>query len=867
MKLMAIDGNSLLNRAFYGVKTPLSTAAGQPTGALTGFCNTLFKLIDNYAPDALCVVFDVKAPTFRKAIYDGYKAGRKPMPEDLASQLPLCKELLDAMNIKRYEMPGFEGDDLLGTISRVCDEANWECFIVTGDRDAFQLIGPQTVVLHVSSRMGRTETTPYDMGAVQAEFGLTPLQLIDLKSLMGDASDSIPGVPGVGEKTALELMHRFGSLDALYDEYEESDLRPAVKNKLTAGRESAYMSRKLAVIDRFAPFDFVPEEAKQVPWNNDVLYDLLHRLEFRKLIEKLKLDGRGTTADNGSETVPARPSFTPPPARELASAQELEALLSACRTADRVAVLVRDDLSSLCLCTGDETVSLSPLGVGALPFDAFLRNFFGSGVKKIAHEVKPLMVRLKAVGLPCTDFVMDTALAAYLLAPTVGKYPLDELLRDTLGFAPTDDTDRAGALSVLADRQETSLRDLGLDKLLFELEMPLCEVLADMELAGCKVDREKLRDFGRDLHERLVACETRVCELAGTEFNIASPKQLGEVLFDRLALPAVKKTKTGYSTDIDVLQKLRPYHPVIGEIIEYRQLSKLKSTYVDGLLKVIGPDGRIHTSFRMTATATGRLSSIEPNLQNIPVRTELGGELRRLFVPEDESMVLVDADYSQIELRLLAHIAGDEAMQAAFTDGADIHTTTAAQVFHVPMDEVTTQMRRHAKAVNFGIVYGISAFSLSDDLGVSVAEAKGYMDGYLEHFSGVRTYMKDIVEKAKQDGYVTTLLGRRRWLPELKMKNHNVRAFGERVALNAPIQGTAADIIKLAMLAVWRRLKAEKLSARLILQVHDELIVECPRDEAETVRTLLTEEMERVYTLNPPLVAEAHVGENWLEAK
>ena len=867
MKLIVLDGNSLLNRAYYGVKAPLSTKDGRPTGALLGFCNILFKLLDGYEPDGLCVTFDVKAPTFRHTLYDGYKAGRRPMPEELAIQLPLCKELLDALCIKRYELPGYEADDLMGHISRQCDDAGWECLIVSGDRDVFQLIGEKTSVLHVSSRGGRTESTAYDVGAVRAEYGLSPAQLIDLKALMGDASDAIPGVPGVGEKTALTLMHRFGSLDALYEGYEASDLRPNLKDKLKNGRDSAYLSQRLAIIDRDAPLTFTPEDAKRIPWRAEILLPVLEQLEFRKLIEKLGLEDAWAASQRETDPASDEKAFTPPPARELTTDDELDSLLTDCRAAARVGVFGSDDFSSLNVATETETYILSSMWLNAQAYDRFLHDFFGPGVCKIAHDVKPLISRLKAVGLPHTGFVMDTALGAYLLAPASGKYPLDEVIRNMLNFAPADDAERAGALPALAAKQEGQLRALGMDKLLFDMELPLCEVLADMERIGCKIDREKLHDFGRFLQERLTACEASIYDLAGADFNIASPKQLGEILFERLRLPAAKKTKTGYSTDIEVLQKLKPYHPVVGEIIEYRQLSKLKSTYVDGLLKVTQPDGRVRTNFKMTATATGRLSSTEPNLQNIPIRTELGGELRRLFVPEDDSFVLVDADYSQIELRLLAHIARDEIMQAAFAAGADIHASTASQVFGVPLGEVMPLMRRRAKAVNFGIVYGISAFSLSDDLGVSVAEAKGYIDSYLEHFSGVRAYMKDVVDKAKTDGYVTTLLGRRRWLPELKSANRNIRAFGERVALNAPIQGSAADIIKLAMLAVWRRLKLEGLSAKLILQVHDELIVECPRAEAETVRALLTEEMERVYDLNPPLVAEAHIGENWLEAK
>ncbi len=875
MQIMVIDGNSLLNRAFYGVKTPLTTSAGQPTGALLGFMNILLKLVGDHEPDGLCVTFDLRAPTFRHKAYEGYKAGRKPMPEELASQVPLCKHLLDAMCIPRYEREGFEADDLIGTISRVSGEAGWDCRIVTGDRDCFQLIGERVQVLHISSRMGRTDTTPYDEGAIRAEYGMSPADLIDLKALMGDASDNIPGVPGIGEKTALELMHRFGSLDALYEGYEDSDVKPGVKSKLEKGRASAFMSRDLARIDRFVPLTFDPADTRRVPYNNNVLYELLCRLEFRKLIEKMRVGGPGggkrkmeNAPDAASaEHSPAPDGFDWLPVVEETAPTALQALLDECRLLPRVGFLCDDDLSVLYVCTGSRTVVVRRMGVDAAAYETCLRGVLASDIAKVSHHVKPLMRQLKDAGIPYGGFVADTALAGYLLAPAQGKYPLDAMIQAELSVWAGDMSAQASCLLPLSQRQQVRLTEQELDGVMADMELPLCDVLADMEHIGCKVDRDKLHAFGRQLHERLLALETDIYELAGEQFNLNSPKQLGEILFERLGLPAVKKTKTGYSTDVEVLQKLKSYHPVVAKIMEYRMLSKLKSTYVDGLLAVIGTDGRVHTNFQMTVTATGRLSSTEPNLQNIPIRTELGGELRRLFVPEDEDCVLVDADYSQIELRVLAHIAGDTVMQEAFAAGEDIHAVTASQVFGVPIDEVTALMRRHAKAVNFGIVYGISAFSLGEDIGVSPAEAKTYIENYLAKYAGVRDYMNNIVEQAKKDGYVTTLLGRRRWLPELKASNFNVRSFGERVALNTPIQGTAADIIKLAMLAVHRRLCVEGLSARLILQVHDELIVECPRSEAERVMRLLTEEMERVYALNPPLLAESHAGPNWLEAK
>ncbi|MDR1157139.1 MAG: DNA polymerase I [Oscillospiraceae bacterium] len=860
MRLMVLDGNSLLNRAFYGVKTPLSTGDGQPTGALMGFVNILQKLLSDYAPEALCVTFDLPVPTFRHKLYDGYKATRKPMPEELASQLPLCRALLDAMRVRRYELAGYEADDLIGTISRLCDEAGWGCDIVTGDRDSFQLIGPRVQVLHVSSRMGRTATTPYDEQAVRAEYGLTPDQLIDLKALMGDASDNIPGVPGVGEKTALTLMHRFGSLAALYENLAASDLRQTLKDKLTSNRDIALLSRTLALIDRFVPLPFAPEENRRVPFDAEALAALLAKLEFRKLAEKWGLPAAPALSTQHSAL--STGAHAPPPTREVTAPAEMEALAAACRSAEVTALLVLEDWAGVAVCTGTETAVLRRMGSDPAAYERCLGALCAPDVPKAAHQVKAILgVRPEAGG-----FVTDTALAAYLLAPAVGKYPLTALLQAEFGALPADDGARAGCLHALAARQRAALAREGLLPVFETIELPLCAVLADMERVGCKVDRDRIAAFGAELAGWLADCEARIYEAAGENFNINSPKQLGEILFVRLGLPPLKKTKTGPSTDVEVLRKLRPYHPIIDAIMEYRQLSKLKSTYVDGLLAVAGPDGRVHTSFQMTATATGRLSSTEPNLQNIPVRHELGGALRGMFVPED-GWVLVDADYSQIELRVLAHIAEDATMRRAFEEGADIHTVTASQVFGVPAGAVTPLMRRHAKAVNFGIVYGISAFSLADDIGVSQAEARRYIDSYLENYAGVKAYMRDIVERARRDGFVTTLFGRRRWLPELAAANRNVRAFGERMALNTPIQGTAADIIKLAMVAVHRRLRAEGLRARLILQVHDELIVECPREEGPQVARLLTEEMEGVCPLNPPLRAESHVGENWLAAK
>ncbi len=761
-ELMVLDGNSIVNRAFYGVK-PLSTREGIPTGAVYGFLSILRPLLDNYKPDALCVAFDVHAPTFRHEMFEAYKGTRKGMPEELQTQMPILKEMLDALNIPRFELAGYEADDLLGTIAEKCAQSGWHCAVVTGDRDSFQLVSDTVRVLHV----GNKETKPYNRERIIEEYSLTPEQLIDLKALMGDSSDNIPGVPGVGEKTASDLMKKYSSLDKVYENI--SEVTGKLKEKLENGKELAYISKKLAIIDKNVPIEFNPEDCIRKVANEPVARTLFYKLEFAKLLDKWLTVSKPDAGDN------------------------------------------------LSMFEAEET---------ALP-DGVVRN-----IKEIwrtdFQNNRPLT--------PCTA---DISLSAWLLQ------------------RPETDW----------DKMQEEMKANNLLPLFNDIEMPLSEVLASMEYYGIKVDREQLRVYGEALDVELAAIEKAVYESAGEKFNIGSPKQLGEVLFERLQLPHGKKNKSGWSTDVDTLNGLKKLHPVVSEVLKYRGLSKLKSTYVDGLFKCMDDTDHIHSTFQMTTTITGRLSSTDPNLQNIPIRTELGGQLRRMFVPSKPDWVLVDADYSQIELRVLAFIADDAVMKAAFASGEDIHAVTASQVFNVPQNEVTATMRRNAKAVNFGIVYGISAFSLAEDLGVSTSEAKSYITAYLEKYSGVRAYMHDIVAQARQDGYVTTLFGRRRYLPELASSNFNLRSFGERAAMNTPIQGSAADIIKRAMINVYNRIKAEKLQARLILQVHDELIIECPDSEKETVAKLVSEEMENAYPLNPSLVSEAHIGANWLEAK
>ena len=851
MKLMVIDGNSLINRAFYGVRL-LTTKSGTPTNAVFGFLNILQKLLTEENPDALCVAFDLKAPTFRHKMYAEYKAQRRPMPEELRVQMPIAKQVLDCMNIPRYELEGYEADDLIGTIAAKTHDAGWDCVIVTGDKDDLQLVTDYVRVNLVTTRMGQTKTEIYTPEKVQEVYGFEPKRMIDLKALMGDTSDNIPGVPGVGEKTAMDLVQRYGSLDQIYADLEALDIKDGVRKKLAAGEESARMSYDLATIDCKVPFDFKPEDAMRVPIEAVALRQLFMELEFISFIQKFGLEGAKPEEKQAKQI-----SLT-----HIQSEDELEALLSRCKAADYVSVRLLDGLDSVEIgeVDGISVISWSAVGLG---YNAFLQALFGADVTKVGHHIKDDMRTLLEEGILTKGYCFDTAIAAYLLEPTTSAYPLDKLADTYLQNAVTEETQ---IIHDLYPALRKLLEEKALTRVFEKIEFPLCHILAHMEHTGFLVDRAALKAFGDQLSKWLEAAQSEIFAQAGQEFNINSPKQLGQILFEVLGLPPSKKTKTGYSTNVDVLEKLKPHHPIIRQIMDFREYSKLKSTYADGLAKTIAPDGRIHSHFQMTVTATGRLSSTEPNLQNIPVRKELGGEIRKMFVASP-GKVLVDADYSQIELRLLAHISGDETMQRAFREGEDIHTVTASQVFDVPLAEVTPLMRSRAKAVNFGIVYGISAFSLAGDIGVSNAEAKHYIDNYLAKYAGVRDYMTRVVEEAKETGEVKTLFGRIRPLPELRASDFNTRSFGERVALNMPIQGTAADIMKLAMIRVGERLEREALEAKLVLQVHDELIVECPESEAEYVKTLLEAEMEQVIQLDIPLEAEAKIGKTWFDAK
>ena len=873
-KLMILDGNSIVNRAFYGIRM-LNAPDGTPTNGVYGFLAILQRLLERDTPDGVCVTFDVHAPTFRHEMSEAYKATRKGMPEELQVQMPILKEVLDALGIRRYELAGWEADDLMGTMARLCEESGWDCRLVTGDKDSFQLITDKTHVVHIKTRMGQTETIEYDPARFFEEYGFAPIRMIDLKSLMGDSSDNIPGVPGIGEKTALDLLHRFGTLDGVYENLEDASIKPGQRKKLSEGETSARESFILATIRKDAPIEFSPEDGLWALAPSGAAYAVFQRLGFSRFIEKW-----GLRPDDDAD---APKVFEGECASHIVTDDAaLDEALAALN--GETAYIWCDEEPDYVIFLHDENAWILDKNSYSGDFDNVLCKLFAPSIPKAGHDIKDIIRALAERGIESGGWVFDTALAAYLLDATASGYELERLCPKYCGFTLEraeesgqmslldDDTDRlseylqkAAAVACLEEALRPKLAENGMDGLYYNIELPLCGVLADMEHTGFLVDRQALYDFGESLTDRIAELQASVWALAGGEFNINSPKQLGEVLFERLRLPKGKKTKTGWSTNADVLDKLRGAYPIVDAVLEYRELAKLKSTYADGLLKTIAADGRIHTSFQMTVTDTGRLSSREPNLQNIPVRRELGAGIRRMFTAGPGN-VLVDADYSQIELRLLAHISGDETMINAFLSGEDIHTVTASQVFGVPLAAVTPALRSQAKAVNFGIVYGQSGFSLGQDLGIPVKVAQAYIDTYMEKYHGVRAYMQKTIEQGKEHGYVSTLFGRRRYLPELKSSNFNLRSFGERVARNMPIQGTAADVMKLAMLRVYERLGRELPEAKLLLQVHDELIVECPEDKAEAAARILKEEMENAVQYSVPLVADTGIGRTWADA-
>ncbi len=881
-KLLIIDGNSILNRAYYGIR-PLTAPDGTPTNAVYGFLNILFKYLEEETPDYLCVAFDVKEKTFRHKRYELYKAQRKPAPEDFLVQLPLIKEVLSAMNCMCLELPGWEADDIIGTVSRLCEEKDTECKILTGDKDDLQLASDKTVIKLVVTRMGKTETADYGIKEFIEKYGVEPASFIDMKALMGDSSDNIPGVPGIGEKTASTLIGAYKSIDKIYEELDKIDVTDSVRKKLAEGRDNAYLSYELSAIDRFAPIEFDFEEAKRKEYDNNRLYEIFTRLNFRSFLQKL-----GITAED-SAPAPAKIEG----AGKLADFSEL---LSSCEKADKVFYIIKDH--TICALPDNSQTALLSRDVTQDKLKTFFEN---KNIAKVGFNMKEDIILLSDFGiesdpLSVEGICFDIMLSAYILDPTQSEYLLPDLCRKylcadlgqdsrvekceqismdgVLGGEVTADSsgelyNKVFALRALYSKMSELIEENGQHELYYDVELPLLEVLADLQIRGMYIDNDALSEFGKMLEDRISTISSKIFELSGEEFNINSPKQLGVVLFEKLSLPFGKKNKRGsYPTNADVLEKLKDIHPIAGLVLEYRQLAKLQSTYVVGLGSVVNPKtGRIHSRFNQMVTTTGRISSTEPNMQNIPVRTELGRELRRMFIAEKPDWWLLDADYSQIELRVLSHIANDKAMREAFESGNDIHTETASNVFGVPIDEVTPQMRSRAKAVNFGIVYGIGAFSLSQDIGTTRKEAEQYINDYLKHYSNVSEYMKSTVENAKENGYIKTILGRRRYIPELKAGSQIQRAFGERVAMNAPIQGSAADIIKIAMVNVYNRLKREGLKAKLILQVHDELIVEAPEAERETASKILVEEMENAYSLSVPLVADMNFGKSWYDTK
>ncbi len=883
MKVLVIDGNSILNRAYYGIKA-MTTKSGEFTNGIFGFLSILQRMLDEVKPDAVACAFDLPAPTFRHKLYDGYKAQRKGMPDELASQLEPLKQLLKALGFQIVACEGYEADDVLGTLAAACTQNQDDCVLATGDRDSLQLVGEYVSVRLATTKMGQAISTLYDEAAIQEKYGVTPKELIEVKALMGDASDNIPGVAGVGEKTALALIAQYHSIEQIYQQLEQLDIKPGVRKRLTEGQQSAYMSRKLAEICCNAPVDTDLAHYKRQEIDHATAAGLFARLEMFTMLNRWGIDPN------------VRPKKTTQEQQQRVYKVEVNPADFAARLAAAEYADVAIDLEEAHTAAVQEDGQLFLLGAKALPqgFEgqraAVLlgeRLLLVNGAEQLALLLrnsaklriwgsKPLYKYSYQIKENIQNVKFDGELAAYLLSPTSANYDVHQLaaqyslepaaFQGEVPEAFGTLANQVGILPPLLDQLLQEIDKNNQQKLLYEIEMPLARVLAVMECEGFTLDSAALANYGKELDNRIGELEEGIYTLAGRKFNINSPRQLGEVLFVDLELPAKKKTKTGYSTNADVLDSLRGQHPIIDLILEYRKLSKLKSTYVDGLLKVVDSDGRVRSTFQQTETRTGRISSTEPNLQNIPVRTPEGSKLRRFFKAR-EGWKLIDADYSQIELRVLADIAKDERMIEAFRNGEDIHTKTAAQVLGLTELEVTPQMRSRAKAVNFGIVYGIGAFSLSQDIGVSVSEADEYIKNYLKTYAGVKSYMDQTIQFARENGYVKTLFGRRRYLPELTASNKVTQAFGERVAMNTPIQGTAADIIKIAMVRVFERLRKEGLRAKLILQVHDELLVEAPEEEITLATLILREEMENAIQLKVPLVADANVGENWLAAK
>ncbi len=878
-KFLIIDGNSIINRAFYAIKM-LTNKDGVYTNGIYGFLNILFKNLEELNPEYVAVAFDLRAPTFRHKMYSEYKAQRKGMPEELRMQMPILKDILKAMNITIYEKEGYEADDIIGTVSARCEENGIECLILTGDKDDLQLASDKTKIMLTITKMGATTTELYDDKAVYDKYGVTPTEFIDVKALMGDTSDNVPGVKGIGEKSAFSLIARFKSIENLYKNLDDEAIKPAARTKLAEGRDMADLSKTLCTIDRNVPMDISFEVAKKKAYDNERLSDLFRNLEFSVFLKKIS-DGKTDTAKTQFKEI-GLAEFRE--RIENITGELVYKIYQSYGDIYAVAFLEKDTVYAVV--SGLENPSYAIA-------DAIKGVFENNDIYKISADIKEDIVLLETYGIDYSDNYFDIAIGGYIINPSHSNYEISRMAEEFLARTILSEDELLGTgksrkdiseveyarqseyinlqVSAVYDiytHQKNEIEKNGQESLLYDIELPLVKVLASMEIEGFTVDKDSLKAFNAMLAERIAELEQSIYALAGEEFNINSPKQLGVILFEKLGLYGAKKTKTGYSTNADVLEKLRYDHPIVENVLEYRQLAKLKSTYGDGLLAVINADdGKIHSKFNQTVTVTGRISSTEPNLQNIPVRTELGRELRKMFVSKDEDYVLVDADYSQIELRILAHVSNDESMINAFISGEDIHSSTAKKVFGVSDDELTPLLRSRAKAVNFGIVYGQSDFGLSQELKITKKEAKDYIESYFEKYSSVKKYLDDTIEKAKTDGFVTTLFGRRRYVPELSSSNFIQRSFGERVAMNTPIQGTAADVIKIAMVKVYRALRDNNLKSKLILQVHDELIIETHIDEVDDVKRILRECMAAAAKLSVPLDAEANVGKTWFDAK
>ena len=885
-KLMIIDGNSLLHRAFHALP-PLTTRDGIYTNGVYGFLTMFYKVTDEYKPDYITVVFDKKGPTFRHKEFDAYKAGRMKTPNELSGQFAILKEVLDTLKIKRYELDGFEADDLAGTLAKLGEEKGLDVIALTGDKDYLQLASDNTKIL--LTRKGITEMDIFDFDAVVEKYELTPTQFIDLKGLMGDKSDNIPGVPSVGEKTGIKLLKQYESIEGIYENI--CLISGKLKERLIEFRHQAFMSKRLATIITHIPLEFDIEELKIEEPDENKLYELYSKLEFKSFLDKIDSKVRAEKEEN-------KVSLEFSLIEEISEIRELIKEIESAK--EFVIKIVYEEsplkgevIGAAIKCRSKNYyIDLQKLDASQF-FSEFKAVLEDSEIKKISHNIKQEIIVLLRYGIDLKGIAFDSMIAQYILDPSQGKYDLEVLARQYLNMNLTSEEDLLGKgkkKQQLKDIEENVLKEHYIDKvdsiyqmmftmqklieeqdmneLFYDVELPLTNVLADMEYRGFTVDDVQLRELGVEFDKKIELLTHEIYEYSEVEFNINSPKQLGEILFNKLNLPVIKKTKTGYSTNAEVLEKLNDEHPIIEKIVEYRQIVKLKSTYVDGLLNLIDKDThKVHSSFNQTITTTGRISSTEPNLQNIPIRTEEGRKIRKVFIPKNSDYTLVDADYSQIELRILAHIADDPKMKEAFEQGVDIHTKTASEVFHVPLDEVTPLMRSNAKAVNFGIIYGISDFGLSRDLNIPRAESKIYIDNYLENYEKVKEFMENIVVEGKKKGYVDTILHRKRYLPELKSSNFNIRSLWERLAMNTPIQGSAADIIKVAMVKVYCELKKLNLKSKLILQVHDELIIETHRDELEQVKALLKNLMETAVVLSVPLKVDMEVGDTWYDTK